>query len=749
VVEIFVLNCDPAARLRFRLGFRGHAAGIIRRMNRLLVPCIVLLLLLPRFATAADTLLPRPPELEPDVQFWVRVYTQVSTNEGLIHDQHRLSVVYETLHFAPDMPSYERGRKVDFERERVQEILRHLARGEEPRDDDDRRVRKLWGDDATPVQLQEAAEDVRFQLGQSDRFRAGLIRSGAWEPHIAEVLANLGLPAEIAALPHVESSFDPYAYSKVGAAGLWQFMRSTGRRFLRIDASVDERLDPYRETEAAAQLLTYNYRLLGSWPLAITAYNHGAEGVRRARELLGTDDIVRIVRDYHSPSFGFASRNFYVSFLAALSIAQDPDKYFGGVVRDHEFGFRELKLSSSASLTALVRALGIDRDTLHSLNPALRPAVWNGQRAVPAGYVLRLPSAGSQWTAELLAQRLGATQAITVAEAVKPAKGAAAASATAPSSAAVTLPEVVVAAAGPGAAPAAASATAAAGATVAANTPAAAPPAAAASPAAPASAPDSSQYYVVQAGDTSSTISEHTGLPVSKLMTLNSMRDQDDIYEGEHLRLVAAAAEPETLTTRANVAAAQAAVKESLEENVAVAAASRQAARTEPVSMAQAQAEGPQLVPGATGPESADPVDYSVAADGSIRVVAAETLGHYADWLGTSAARLRAINHLHGRTPVVMGRRIKLEFTDITHDEFEARRRDYHERLQAAYFASHRIAGTEVYIARRGDSLWSITQKSLKVPVWLLQQYNPDLDFRDLRPGTQISLPKVEDVSPL
>ena len=88
--------------------------------------------------------------------------------------------------------------------------------------------------------------------------------------------------------------------------------------------------------------------------------------------------------------------------------------------------------------------------------------------------------------------------------------------------------------------------------------------------------------------------------------------------------------------------------------------------------MAQAQAEGPQLVPGATGPESADPVDYSVAADGTIRVVAAETLGHYADWLGTSAARLRALNHLHGRTPVVMGRRIKLEFATSRTMQFEA-----------------------------------------------------------------------------
>jgi membrane-bound lytic murein transglycosylase D len=273
--------------------------------------------------------------------------------------------------------------------------------------------------------------------------------------------------------------------------------------------------------------------------------------------------------------------------------------------------------------------------------------------------------------------------------------------------------------------------------------------AAAAPPSAINAAPEISQYYVVEAGDNTSAIAARTGVPVSKLMTLNSMSDEDDIYEGERLRLSAAAAEPETLTTRANVAVAQAAVRESLEEDAAVAAASRQAAKAEPVSKAQAQAEGPQLVPGATGPESADPEDYSVADDNSIRVVAAETLGHYADWLGTSAARLRTINHLRGRNPVVMGRRIKLEFKDTTPDQFEQRRRDYHERLEAAYFASHRIAGTEVYIARRGDSLWSITKRSLKVPVWLLQQYNPDLDFRDLRPGTQISLPRVEDVSAL
>jgi membrane-bound lytic murein transglycosylase D len=702
-------------------------------MKRLLLICC--LLCFSRFTFGAETLLPRPPELEPDVQFWVRVYTEISTNEGFLHDQHNLAVVYETLHFDADTPPHERAHKVDAERERIRAILQRLASGGEPADAEERRIRELWAGDATPARLGQAAEDLRWQLGQSDRFRAGLVRAGAWQPHIGEVLANLGLPAEIAALPHVESSFDPYAYSKVGAAGLWQFMRSTGRRFMRIDNAVDERLDPYRATEAAAQLLSYNYRLLGSWPLAITAYNHGAEGMRRAREQLGTDDIVRIVRDYHSPSFGFASRNFYVSFLAALSVSQNPEKYFGGLEQSHESGFHELKMPSSANAAVLVKTLGVDRDTLRNLNPALRPTVWSGQRGVPAGYVLRLPTGQSKWTTELLAQRMGVSAISTTAAATQSTVSDVQVVSDAP------LPKPAVVALASKSPPTATTSPAAA---------------TSSSPVATAGAPGfvpsdaaASQYYVVQAGDSVESIAVRTRLTVRKLMTLNSIHEQDDIYEGQRIRLVPDAPEPETVTTPATVEAAKAAVQESEEEGEAVSAARKLAAKAEPVSKAEAQAESPELGPGSTGSASVEAVDYSVAADNSIRVVAAETLGHYADWLRTSASHLRTLNHLKGRTPVVMGKRLKLDFKVVTPEQFEQKRRDYHERLEAAYFAAHRISGTEVYIARTGDSLWSITQRSVKVPVWLLQQYNPDLDFANLRPGTQISLPKVEDVTGL
>jgi membrane-bound lytic murein transglycosylase D len=734
---------------------------------RLKLLALLLACTLAPLAVADDAPFPRPAALEPDVQFWIKVYTEVTTNAGFIHDQRNLAVIYETLHFDPDTSIREREHKVEAERDRFHDILLRLSRGAAPASDEERRVLALWGE-AAPARLAVAAEDVRFQLGQADRFRAGLIRAGAWETHIADVLARLGLPPELAVLPHVESSFDPAAYSKVGAAGLWQFLRSTGRRFLRIDSAVDERLDPFRETEAAAQLLSYNYRLLGSWPLAITAYNHGAEGMRRARDELGTDDIVRVVHDYHSPTFGFASRNFYVSFLAALSVAQDSERYFGKLELKARIDSHDLKMPAPANVSALLPTLGVDRDTLQRLNPALRPAVWSGRRSIPAGYMLRLPDSAGSWTSQLLAQRLSTARSVRVASVSPPPNGGVEAPKFEPLALATlpTLSTQPTTASPASAPPAATSALASAmvrsgsipGAAFVASAPFAPAPlgttigafgfmSSANAAAGTGLAPQPSQYYLVQPGDSANSIADRTGVPLGQLMALNSLPGQDYLYAGEPLRLAASTPELALGAPASSSLVAQQAVQESREEAAAVALANRPSTDSQPVSALQAQAEGPQLLPGATGPESADPVDYSVAADGSVQVVAAETLGHYADWLGTSAARLRELNHLHGRRALVMGHRVVLEFKSVTPVEFEQRRREYHQRLQAAYFAAHRIVGTETYQARRGDSLWNITQHDLKVPIWLLQQYNPDLDFSDLRAGTAVVLPKIEDVT--
>jgi LysM repeat protein len=186
---------------------------------------------------------------------------------------------------------------------------------------------------------------------------------------------------------------------------------------------------------------------------------------------------------------------------------------------------------------------------------------------------------------------------------------------------------------------------------------------------------------------------------------------------------------------------------ESQEDAEQIAKVGRPAARAEPVSAAQAEALGPALGPGIEVSVSPDPTDYAVAKDDTIKVATIETLGHYADWLDTSAARLRVINHLAFKKQVMIGHKIKLEFVKVSREDFEHKRREYHREQQASYFASHRILGTEVYLARRGDSGWTVTKKNSELPLWLLQQYNPDLDLSEMHPGTQIVVPRIEEVS--
>jgi membrane-bound lytic murein transglycosylase D len=333
-----------------------------------------------------------PPELEPDVRFWVRVYTEVTTDQGLLHDSWYLGLVYEVLRFDPDASLAMRERQVAEAKARYAALLHRFANGDTAGLSlHEQRILNSFGEGAIAQHFLDAIDRIRFQLGQADRFHEGLIRSQLWESHIAKSLQERGVPMEIAALPHVESSFNPAAYSRVGAAGLWQFMPGTARRFMRVDSLVDERLDPYRATEAAANLMLYNYNLLGSWPLAVTAYNHGPGGLRRAQEDLGTSDIAVIVKRYQGATFGFASRNFYVAFLAALQVDRNAEAFFGPITRLPDTENSTIELPDYIPVDALARAFKVDLGALRVLNPALRPPIWDLQRFVPRGYALRVP----------------------------------------------------------------------------------------------------------------------------------------------------------------------------------------------------------------------------------------------------------------------------------------------------------------------------------------------------------------------
>src|SRR5262249_3583361 len=130
--------------------------------------------------------------------------------------------------------------------------------------------------------LDQLSDSIHAQRGIKERFRDGIVRSGRYVDSFRGIMENHDVLPELALLPLVESSFEN-ARSKAAALGIWQFTRSTGRLYLTIGKKVDQRLDPDKATQAAAKLLRDNYRALGSWPLAITAYNHGRGGMLRAQ----------------------------------------------------------------------------------------------------------------------------------------------------------------------------------------------------------------------------------------------------------------------------------------------------------------------------------------------------------------------------------------------------------------------------------------------------------------------------------
>jgi membrane-bound lytic murein transglycosylase D len=260
--------------------------------------------------------------LKDNVSFWKRVYDEVDVNQALIHDRDDLDKVYASVYLGG---SYAQQRAtMKMLRERYGRILNSLAsKLSAPKswNKTEKSIAKMFKpSELTRTRLTRAADSIRIQQGLKSRFNSGVQRSLTYLPTIKPIIANQKLPMDIAYLPHVESSFVNHAKSKVGAVGLWQIMPNTMKRLMG-QRSVKMRTNPKVATIAATKLLKQNYQATKSWPLALTAYNHGLAGVLRAVRSTGSNDLCKIIAQYDSPSFRFASSNFYAQFLAARQVA--------------------------------------------------------------------------------------------------------------------------------------------------------------------------------------------------------------------------------------------------------------------------------------------------------------------------------------------------------------------------------------------------------------------------------------------
>ena len=365
----------------------------------------------PNFASQSEALgwsqeafaLPQP--MKARVAFWKDIYAKYTTSQGVMHDTMTLGV-YTPI----DFPSVRdngglgfaqnaklRNQIIDKAKEEITARLMALqdrvgqGLGAEGLSGEDLRYWKMFETVEDPMRFMAAVSRIRFQLGQKDRFLLGIYYSGRYLRQMEAIFKEEGLPIELTRLPFVESSFNVNARSKVGASGIWQFMPRTAKAYMKVNKEVDDRNDPLVATRAAARLLRGNFQMLGTWPLALTGYNHGPYGVKKVVEKMGTNDISEIVSKYSSRSFGFASQNFYACFLAALEVERDAKELFLEPKWSPAVESGELKAPKLMSWTALTKMFDDDEALAIELNPHLLARARDSRARIPQGTRLRVP----------------------------------------------------------------------------------------------------------------------------------------------------------------------------------------------------------------------------------------------------------------------------------------------------------------------------------------------------------------------
>jgi membrane-bound lytic murein transglycosylase D len=721
---------------------------------------------------------PMYPVIQPNVSFWEDIYSRYSSNQGVLHDNRQLNIVYEVIDLKhPYRPGSSRinRQRIRAAKKKYRDILRKLARGEAPADPDEKRVADLFGPAADPATYVGAARNIRCQVGQRDFFRAGLIRSGAYLGHIRRIFRRNGLPEDLAYLPHVESSFNPEAYSKFGAAGMWQFTRSTGKRFMTVGYSVDERRDPIIASRAAARLLKRNYERLRDWPLAITAYNHGLNGMLRAQKAEGS--YTAIFSNYRSRIFKFASRNFYSEFLAARHVAKNYRTYFGELQMDPPLSRTQVVLAGYASFPRLARALDMAPETLRALNPALRKPVVSGRKYVPRGYRLNLPAEPYRdWEAllagaaeELFRSEQKHSRFYTVRRGDTAGKIARIhgirlddliaanglnASATIYVDQTLTIPgsvESTLRRRGPLARTSADTLPESGPVEKNVEKTVAEPPTLIArTETPPPRRPDHEAYRLELLQSDSDEGATVGGTPPSPVSV---SRRNDGAGPAPHLRagtgdgaMDPAPPRPTRSSSRDRSAPAEpqdtAEAGPSPDRPEMSRGAARRDNRPAGTPARRRLMDTSAIVAGNLSVE--DVLEFSGGPVAVIRVEVEETIGHYAEWAGVRAGEIRRLNEFGYGRPIHLGQRVKIPLRRVSRENFEEKRYEYHKELVEDFMASYRIEDLQAYTIKRGDNIWTLARDEFELPLWLIRRYNTDLDLNALMPSQTLLIPIVE-----
>ncbi len=236
--------------------------------------------------------------------------------------------------------------------------------------------RKKEPDFDIPIVINDKVEQC-IQLYQTkirEKFATWLGRSTKYIPFMQNLLKEHGLPEDLVYLSLIESGFNPYAYSRAKAAGLWQFISQTGRRYgLRVNWWVDERRDPEKSTIAAAKYLKDLYEMFACWYLAAAGYNAGEYKIVNAIKKYRTEDFWRLTKHpYLKPE----TKNYVPLMIAAAVVAKSPEKY-GFIEIDYQepLRYEKVKVPELTDLSLVAKACETSLEEIKSLNPELQRGV--------------------------------------------------------------------------------------------------------------------------------------------------------------------------------------------------------------------------------------------------------------------------------------------------------------------------------------------------------------------------------------
>jgi membrane-bound lytic murein transglycosylase D len=640
------------------------------------------------------------------VDFWKKVYTQITSKEAFLHDKDNVQIIYSKIK-PPFSNRRKKGRYTKNAIRKIRTTLLSIAKKNfKGLNIEETRVNGIIGKNKTKKQVIKMAKRIRSQFGLRDNYYIGLKRSYLYLDYIQRIFKKYDVPKQLSFLPHVESSFNYQAYSKVGAAGIWQFMRGTARNYnLKVKYVIDERRDVFKATIAAARLLRTNFNNIKVWPLAITAYNHGLASMKRAVKSVGSKKISVIIDNYDGRRFGFASKNFYATFLATAEISSNPGKYFPSFTPVDKFRYSSMKLPRALSVSQLMKVLKLDKKTMKKYNPSIRAIAYRSSLLIPRGFEIKIPHATTLRLADYktkLKNIKSNTKHLRLASTHKIGRG----------DSLYSLSKIY----------------------------------------------GVSVRDLISFNNISNPSKIYPGMKV-RIPTRKQIKGQIAAVKRKQIVSI----KPQKIE-KGKVDTIAKAENPKLENKKPLTFFERlgifkqkNRGHGQDIPKVSKSFQRTNDLEDKKSSKAADLVSLShyhlslVEKSKDLYQViieTEETLGHFADWAGIRTQSIRNSNSMRNRSTIRLGQKIKIKLTSGQKVDFLAKRLEYHISIQEDFYQAFKVIGKDEYDIRKGDNIRQIMAKN-EVPLWLLRQYQ-DAKFNITQAiyiGQKLFIPTIEKLN--